>query len=225
MDYLTFLGLPRTALIRVEPIYYGMGSMVDSMLNGNDIFEGDSRRAVVEPYFRRYDERTFCYELYHQLRCLIEERRQSEGLKEDGVRLQAELTKKQIGEVAATILGNAAAVQVTQLDREYIPDFLLHTPGNFGSQGLVMEVKTAPEIPFRDIKDDLLKLHEFIQRYAYGRALFLVTNNTAARIQRLVERDDNADWIRHELPTRRQILIFCKEHPAAPLWERNLGEI
>ena len=225
MDYPTFLDFLRTALTRVEPIYYGMGGMLDSLLNGNNLFEGDPRRALVEHYFRRFDERTFCYELYHQLRCLIEEHRRAERLTDDGVRLQAELSKKQIGEVAAKILGTAAAVEVSQLQHGYIPDFLLHSPGNFKSQGLVMEVKTAPDIPFRDIGDDLLKLQEFIQRYAYGRALLLITNNTADRIQRLVERGDNADWIRRELPTRTQILLFCKHRPDSPLWERNLGSI
>jgi hypothetical protein len=178
-----------------------------------------------EPYFRRYDERTFCYELYHQLRCLIDEHRRTNALADDGVRLQGELTKKHIGEVAASILGGEAGVTVTALEREYIPDFLLHTPGNFKSQGLVMEVKTAADIPLRDIKSDLLKLQEFVQKYAYGRALFLVTNNSIQRIQEILGQTETINWIRDELPARSQILLYCKEGPRRPSFECNLDRV
>src|SRR5258708_2937747 len=77
------------------------------------------------------------------------------------VRFQGELRKKRIDASTAKLFG------VTVLDNEYIPDFLLHSPGDFNYQSLIIEVKSAPNIPFGPIQEDLMKIQQFISRNIY----------------------------------------------------------
>jgi hypothetical protein len=90
-----------------------------------------------------------------------------------GIYLQSEVRKETL---SPQIL--AHFVIAMNLNRKYMPDFLLHTPGDFSNQLLVMEVKTNPNLSFEDIEYDLKKLAEFLdpERYRYEKGIFLSVN-------------------------------------------------
>lgn len=103
-----------------------------------------------------YRERVYCYELYHQLRCLFDE-------------LADEFPFSLGGEVDKT--GHPLF-----RDGPYPrakPDLLVHEPGSMSRNLAVVEVK--PATPSRaDIGHDLGKLESFCDRAQYFRGVFLV---------------------------------------------------
>lgn len=220
VDTRQFLAFLRLALDEVEEVYYGLHNSAESMLNGNNIDAGDPRRQALLSYFSRRDERVFCYELYHRLRTHMDTwGAQDPAHRRASVRLQGELRKEVIGQLAAEILG------ATPLSQVYLPDLILHAPGNFDAQELVIEIKTAANLSWSSIKKDLTKLEEFLAKYHFGKALFLITNNAPDRIAGILRKQEIGDWIVGHLPRRRQILVWCKETRGATLWECNLGSL
>ena len=120
--------------------------------------------------FFRYGERVFCYEFYHQLRVLIDNYRTEHTKFLSGAELQGEVEKMQI-------LGLIERFQLASLSREFVPDFLMHSPGNAELHPFVLEVKCISELSSYAIFHDLEKLDEFITRYRYQRGLFISVNS------------------------------------------------
>jgi hypothetical protein len=200
MDHQVFLKLFRKAVNNVGDIYYGRTWWNDSTLNGLNIFVEDPRRDELESYLSRYGERVYCYELYHQVRVLMSAWQEHNGIEESPIVLQGELQKEQISNLVEEIF------RVQALDKEYIPDFLLHSPGDFGNQELVIEVKSAPELSISSIKEDLLKIQQFISRYNYSYGLFLTVNTDPDRMLRLLNR--HRDWVNNSLPNRIELNLY-----------------
>lgn len=131
--------------------------------------------------FVKYGERVFCYELYHQLKSLIDRYRRDSPQFLAGTELQGEVDKMQI-------LGLIERFGLTGLSREFVPDFLMHSPGNADNHPFVIEVKCVRGLsPFAIIRD-LEKLDEFIIRYRYQRGLFITVNSENEEILATVER-------------------------------------
>lgn len=104
-----------------------------------------------------YQERVYCYELYHQMRVLMCQAK-SDGLAAavaDGWLLNGEVVKK-----------------LSYVPGEETPDFIWHKPGE-KRNGHVLEVKRA-NVPWRDIKGDVRKLEEFKRKAGYRHATLLV---------------------------------------------------
>ena len=137
----------------------------------------EATRAIDAAYFQLsiaggdsvYRERVYCYELYHQMRCLWPE--------ECPFLLNGEVDKS--GHALLTALGANGRK----------PDFLVHQPGNMNGNHAIIEVKRAEFDPEGFAKDlDTLKL--FVNRVGYRRAIYLVygdqaDDQLAGRIQEL----------------------------------------
>jgi hypothetical protein len=183
---------------------------------------GLADRRALQKYLSRYGERVFCYELYHQIRLLMDDH-YAESPPAGGyptIVLQAELKKDQIGD----IIDYFPHINES-LEREYIPDFLLHSPGNFRHQKLVIEVKSDPELSFSQIRNDLSKIQQFITRYLYRMGLFIAINVQFEKLLGMVTKAENRQWIEESLPNRRRILIMCKERRGSDLLEFALDQI
>ena len=102
-----------------------------------------------------YRERVYCYELYHQLRCLWDGFPFSLG-----------------GEVDKA--GNPHFADGPYSNSE--PDFLVHRPGTMDANLAVLEVK-AGTVTLRGIRDDLQKLGWFCREARYFRGILLVFGN------------------------------------------------
>jgi hypothetical protein len=214
-----FLSLLRQALIRVDNHYYGMNYWNNSMLNYYGVEENSPERQILKNYLDRYGERVFCYELYHQLRVLMSE--DQHNLDFENVVLQAELKKENIGEIAHVF----EAIGIQALDSEYIPDFLLHSPGDFDRQYLITEVKSNPQLTFSGIKDDLLKIQQFITRYSYQRGVFLTINTNPTRIINSLKDLENREWISNNIKNPELIHFMCKKKNDVDLFECTLNNL
>ena len=89
-------------------------------------------------------ERIFCYELYKKKKKRIE---LEAGTMFDNVFLQGELKKHQIEPLIERF-------GLERLTSNFIPDFLLHTPGNADDHPFVIEVKTDINLEHEEIKND-----------------------------------------------------------------------
>lgn len=129
----------------------------------------NSQNSPIKKAAFTHGERAFCYELYHQLRVSLNTLQKITPGYEKLV-LHGELQKKVLLPMTEKHSG------VRQLNKEYIPDFLLHVPATFGKQEVVMEVKTSPKLQFNHMFADLKKIDEFISKYHYKIGIFLAIN-------------------------------------------------
>ncbi len=221
MNRETFIKLFRQALNGVSPEYYGSREWKDNVLLGLDIEE--ELHDELDKFLWRYGERVFCYELYHQTRTLMDDyfRKNPSPEGAPNICLQAELEKRQVEPVVKLFRG------IQPLKKEYIPDFLLHSPypADFGYQELIIEVKANPGLTFSDIQEDLAKIQEFITKYQYQQGIFLTVNTSPEHIGGLLARPQNRDWINTNLRDRAKILFMCKEQHGKDTCEWNLSDL
>ncbi len=100
----------------------------------------------------KYKERVYCYELYHQLRCILGE---SFPYKLNG----------EVDKVGHTIVSGKKK-----------PDFIVHVPGEMDKNLVVVEVKLATAIKdkFKKLREDLEKLEKFLNKANYKNAIMLI---------------------------------------------------
>lgn len=98
-----------------------------------------------------YRERVYCYELYHQLRCVLGDMLP--------YKLQGEMDKS----------------RHPVIKEDFKPDFIFHIPGTMGKNLVVIEVKPA-NVKNTEIKKDIKKLIEF-KKYNYSHGILLVYGN------------------------------------------------
>ena len=142
-----FANVFRAATARIEALYFKVE------LDGGD------------PIYR---ERVYCYELYHQLRCLWPA--------DCGFYLNGELDK-------------AAHPILRQLGADYAkPDLVIHRPGYMNGNSTIIEIKSS-NAQHAGIEKDLKTLALFRTEVNYQRAVYLVfgfeAEKTAERVRRV----------------------------------------
>jgi len=207
------------ALSKVDKDYYG-GRIEGWMFDNHGIDRNHPKRKSLEKYLDRYGERIFCYELYHQVRVLIdnyyaEQQGQLAGPK---VTFQGELRKNQI----ESVIQYFANKNISPLKKEYIPDFLLHSIGNFDRQELIVEVKTNPLLTTKDIKSDLAKIQEFISKYGYRKGAFISINSSSEVINTCLRSITKSRFYRDELTNKADITFIHKQGIDTPLSQWTL---
>ncbi|MEL5627808.1 hypothetical protein SSARUM2_002120 [Serratia sp. K-E0102] len=129
---------------------------------------------VGEGYFG-HSERVYCYELYHLMRAKMHMHEENEPGSLDEVFLHSEPVKVVLNSEKAEHL------EVWPLRMRRMPDFILHSPGDFNHQIATMEVKVV-RLSYEALVDDLLKLTEMIGSYKYQLGVFLCINNSMGLI-------------------------------------------
>ena len=181
------------ALDQVDDIYFGNGRWTRAEYYDLNRYQA----AQLTRFVTRHLERTFCYELYFQLRLRLPDPHNAEGLT-----LQAELAKSKIPDWLAT------RFELRALDAMYFPDFLYHRPFSGDRQVAVVEVKAKPDVGGTALRKDLNKLGQFVDRYGYEQAIMLAVNSNSERVHRLIRNN------RHRLQTdaqTEQIMVVTKE--------------
>jgi hypothetical protein len=163
--------------------------------------------------FVRAGERVFCYELYHQFRIGLNrlQERENHFLRE--CRIQGEVKKWQILEMIDH-LGLEA------LSKEFIPDLLVHSPGDATRQILIVEVKTMPDVTGAQVWKDVKKLNEFVTRFQYQRGVFLSINSEPDRIRQFL--NVRANEIAN-LDGRDRIFVVSKKASDEPTYVQCLN--
>lgn len=215
-----FIQLIRSSLAPgiIHPLYYGLGYWEHTQ---NYLHHaGEFEQEILQPYLERYHERVFCYELYYRLRTFMESEVNDNGqnaFATENIFLQSEVIKQNIDEAVAIFL------EISELSKEFMPDFLLHTPGNFDNQLVVMEVKCNPQLSFFSLCADLLKIQEFIANYRYEQGIFLAVNQSEHNQQRLLQRLNT--WVPDNMNTQDRILLLFKNEPGDEIREYNLNNL
>lgn len=207
------------ALSKVDKDYYG-GRIEGWMFDNHGIDRNHPKRKSLEKYLDRYGERVFCYELYHQVRVLIDNyyAKQQGQLAGPKVTFQGELRKNQI----ESVIQYFANKNISPLKKEYIPDFLLHSIGNFDGQELIVEVKTNPLLTKKDIKSDLAKIQEFISKYGYRKGVFISINSSSEVINTCLRSITTSRFYRDELTNKADITFIHKQGINTPLSQWTL---
>ena len=203
-----FLNCFENALPLVDRHYYGIELGSDQILEMMGIEGGHPEIDKIKRYLSRYGERSFCYELYHQTRKLMEDYCVENPPPQDlpPVFLQAELKKRQINDIVNFLPGLD-----NPLSKEFIPDFILHAPGPYELQEVVIEVKSKPDLTFEEIKLDLAKLQEFIKNYNYKLGIFLSINVSPNRIIDVLKKENNQTWLNENIQNKEAIIFIIKE--------------
>lgn len=150
--------------------------------------------------FIRFSERVFCYEMYHQLRKKYDEEKVANPQFLGNAKIQGELQKTQIAELLRHF-------GLRRLSRDFIPDFLVHTPGNAEYHPFIIEVKCMPDVSRDEIWYDIDKINQFITRFRYLRGVFLSVNSQDNYLNEIVE--SLAARI-ERLEGRESIRVVCK---------------
>lgn len=113
-----------------------------------------------------YRERVYCYELYHQLRCIWPATTE--------YYLNGELDK-----AAHPILSKLGAAGVK-------PDLLIHKPGYMNGNHAVMEIKSS-QAQRKGIIKDLKNLALFKNKVKYERAIYLIFGSSPKQQQLTIQ--------------------------------------
>ncbi len=190
-----------------------------------------SRRGIFtdDGDFIRYGERIFCYELYHQLRMKLDEEIKEKPDFLQGAVLQGELKKCHID-------GLAKHLNLVDLNAEYTPDFIIHTPSSDFYHAYIIEVKCLwdernENISITNVWEDLDKINQFISRFNYKRGIFLAINTNPDYLKHILERLSEGYEISNEIKKLKdldeieKVNIICKPRYYNPTlywdWEQN----
>jgi hypothetical protein len=142
-----------------------------------------------------YRERVYCYELYHQMRLLWPP--------ESRFFLNGEVDKMGHHYLKAAGLKGLK------------PDFLVHIPGDWGGNHIVMEVKPST-VKKVGLAKDLKSLDDFVQKGDYGRAILLLfgTPNKSSSEEAIklcakdVKIETTIEVWQHSKPSEEASLLF-----------------
>ena len=112
-----------------------------------------------------YRERVYCYELYHQLRCVLGE---SSLYKLNG----------EVDKAGHTIVSGGKK-----------PDFIVHVQGEMNKNLVVIEVKSVTTIKddFNKLTEDFKKLERFLNEANYKNAIMLIYGNVEKDLLRKIK--------------------------------------
>lgn len=135
-------------------------------------------------------ERVFCYELYHKMRIILEEKRNIEFT------LNGEIDKRGHPEF--------------EVEDRKNPDFIFHTPGTMEKNMLIVEVKGKTDGYIEACLKDFETIICFVSKYRYRAGVFILYN--ACKFP--VELRKNVCQKYNELSEdiSRNIFILCKEY-------------
>ncbi|MBN8202537.1 hypothetical protein LG291_25270 (plasmid) [Cytobacillus firmus] len=214
MEIPTYIKFLRKAINNVKEVYFGNQDWINSMLNAHEIESKDPKREELIPYLSMHHERVFCYELYHQLRKIMEENQLDEK-----VILQAELRKTQVGSEIEQLFG------IQSTEGVYYPDFLIHEPDTFDNQDLIIEVKANPKLTYEDMIKDILKIDQFIHRYQYKKGIFLAININEERREQLTTNDHLLKCLKEKTKCKNEILLMFRESATKSTISINLARL
>ena len=213
-DYQIFISFIEIALGRIDREYF------ETQFNQ---FFALRRRLRSFGYYRgrqfvRYSERGFAYELYFELRSLINEQRNRHVFFPDYY-LQGEIKKINVEEFLV-IFG------YQNLGASYIPDLLFHIPSQ-DSNAFVIEIKAQPELEEDEILYDLDKLSRFLRRLNYRKAIFIAVNISPDAITTCIRnnRGEIQELFTEERMGDCNIIVKPSHENEIPIFNQTLTQI
>jgi hypothetical protein len=191
-------------------------------------FQDDIRRAVRDRLLRYNEgmvykpgERIFAYELYYQLRKLLDSQRRHQPDFYQHCWLQAEVKKHQMFSILERMKN------VNRLSGSFVPDFLIHTPGSDDVNAYVIELKASFNFDFQNVLWDLTKMSQFLSRYHYERAVFISIFHSLGTVRENFTQQNSLDKLREfiSIDISKKIYIITKENYNRKVEYTTLSEI
>lgn len=133
-------------------------------------------------------ERVFCYELYHQMRIIMEQHSYYERT------LHGEIDKK----------GHHDILDKDQRN----PDFVIHVPGLHAGNTLIVEVKGRLDSDYYEaVEKDFKTLLTFVTHYQYRAGVFILFGHT---LKNLIVRMRERLRALQQDPSAKHVYILCK---------------
>lgn len=147
-------------------------------------------------------ERVFCYELYHQIRKIIE-------MKKISFSLNGEIDKR----------GHR---KINESNRKN-PDFVFHEPGTMDNNIMVIEVKG--KIYYNKCLDDFDKLVCFVEKYNYKLGIFILYNHSFSELYKKIANDLKSKFKSKEKEMLENVIILCKKDFKSDIEQHTLKKI
>lgn len=148
-------------------------------------------------------ERMFCYEFYHQMRCL--------EINRDNKILHGEIDKR-------------GHPDFLQEDRRN-PDFVIHKPGSFDQNFLVIEVKgMISKSNKRGVLKDFNTLLTFTGDYKYKMGIFVIYNHDFYELKQEVGKYFIKKRL-NNLPQSKHIYILARKCPNSLCTEHKMSDL
>jgi hypothetical protein len=169
----TLLNLLLESVNAVEPHYYGEGNYLRMIMENHSfhftrIERWDAQKLdSLERFINSRNERTFCYELYFQMRHRLV---QSSIIDRDII-LQGEANKMKL-------LSFVKEYGFEPLEETYWPDFIFHQPASGNKQLAIIEVKADRQLNFADFAKDTTKIKTLMDNYRFHIGIFLMIFTT-----------------------------------------------
>ena len=136
-------------------------------------------------------ERVFCYELYHQIRCIQTKRHETK------LSLNGEIDKRGHHEFDKEDWKN--------------PDFVFHIPGKMSGNSIVIEVKGTINYVDECVKD-FCTLTVFVSKYKYELGIFILYNHTLEEFITSMKEELHRKFSSLPPEMSEKILILCKKN-------------
>lgn len=147
-------------------------------------------------------ERVFCYELYHQIRKLLDD------------------NEKCLNDNGKLLLNGEIDKSGQPKFHSENPDFVLHVPGTCDNM-IVIEVKG--HLDKRGVKKDIETLTKFVADHNYKRSIYIIYGNSLDKIEKKIKQIELAQDIKSKLGgVCRQIDVFVIEKPQGPVQIKNI---
>jgi len=210
-----FFDLFLEAINQIHPEYYHTAY--------NNVYfqehQNNKHRHFRNGILHRFGERVFSYELYYKLRVLIENERQLNPAFLQNCFLQGELNKYQLGEILDHY-------NIQALPKNFIPDILMHTPGSMDLNAFIIEIKVAKNLSAAVLRNDILKLSYFINKYRYQRGIFLSLHSNPENIADQLRNSGYLEQVRQlSKETKEKIFLVSQPWANQPLSINLLSEI
>lgn len=147
-------------------------------------------------------ERVYCYEFYHQLRCILGE--------SSPYKLNGEVDKD-----GHPIIHEALGAKK--------PDFIVHVPGGMDKNLVVVEVKsvTRAKKDFSKLKKDLETLEGFLDKANYKNAIMLIYGDVDDKLLQKIKEE----FKKYETEKGKQMLLIwhqeCGKKPVTKIERSN----
>lgn len=149
----------------------------------------------------RFGERAYSYEVYHQLRNLIDLERVENPDFLPGCFLQGEIKKLQILELLDYF-------NLEHLGEGFTPDMLMHTPGNMNLNAYIVEIKISPGLTLKEANRGIRKISRFMEAFQYHRGIFVAINTSQEEVSDLLHSDANPNAIINAISQEIAARIF-----------------
>ncbi len=151
-------------------------------------------------------ERVFCYELYHQLRCLQEKNNLT------NFSLHGEPDKR----------GHS---DFREQDRKN-PDFIFHIPGTMEGNAVIVEVKGRADGHYEEeCENDIETIYSFVSKYSYKLGVFILYNHDMQKFKELLATKFKHSNMFEDVQVFKKMYIICKKDSSSATEIENLYDI